>query len=460
MTAWNAPTEDIVTAAQESMPQVISELKSLVSYPSLAFDGYDLKPGFACAEEAAGFLRAAGVSGVEIRDIGGRLPLVWAEIPGPVDAPTVLLYAHYDVQPAPVEEQGWHTDPFTPTLKEDGRLYGRGAADDKSGVAGHLATLRILGLDAEGRAPLNIKICFEGEEECDGSLEQYVAAQPELFAADVYIFSDGGNLTLGKPAIESAMRGSVAVDVHIRTIAQALHSGLFGGAAPDAFVTLSLMLKACYDEQGNTCIPGIEGFEYEGFEYPEDLLRRQIAPLEGVDFAGSGAYASRLWSRPSLTVIGLDMPSIAESSNIIIPEVRARLSLRIPPKTDAHDALEALKKHLRTVVPFGAVLELTDVQEAEPFSFEPSERFLTCAEKAFAQAFGEPLEIAASGGSIPLLTELQKIAPQADFLTFGAEDVEFARIHGGNESVDIEELRKVIVTEVLFLQAFALASAQ
>jgi acetylornithine deacetylase/succinyl-diaminopimelate desuccinylase-like protein len=339
--------------------------------------------------------------------------------------------------------------------EKDGRLYGRGAADDKSGVVGHLASLRLLGLGEGGVAPLNIKICFEGEEECDGSLERYVALQPEMFAADVYLFADGGNLTLGQPCIESSMRGAVVVDAHIKTIAQALHSGLFGGAAPDAFIAFSRMLEACYDDEGMTHIPGVEGFEYSDFDYPEDLLRRQIAPLEGVEFAGAGSYASRMWSRPALSVIGLDMPSIAESSNIIIPEVKARLSMRIPPKQNPQEAIEALKAHLRSVVPFNAQLELTNVQEAEAFYFEPSESFMACANEAFETAFGAALELGASGGSIPLLTEFQKMAPQADFLVFGAEDVEFARIHGGNESVEIEELRKAIVAETLFLQAYA-----
>jgi len=453
---WNADPADLIEAVRAQSPRTIKELRTLVGYPSLAFDGYDQKPGIDCAEEVQRMLQDAGVKNAEVRDIGGKLPLVWAEIPGPAGAPTVLLYAHYDIQPAPVAEQGWETDPFQMTQKADGRWYGRGAADDKNGIVSHLAALRTLGLREDGTAPLTIKICFEGEEEWVSALDPYVATNPEMFKADIYLVSDDGGMEVGKPTIGTAMRGTVALTVTVRTIKQALHSGLFGGATPDALVAFLLMMSSCYGENGSTQIPGLEGAEYPGIDYPADLLREQASLLEGVDFAGVGSLSSRLWSHPSLSVIGLDkMPSIQGSSNIVIPEVSAALSLRFQPGFTGRQALDALEAHLKAHVPFGAQLEIVETHESSPFSFAPSECFLTAARHAFELAFGHPLQIKASGGSIPLMTELQKIAPDADFLIFGSADAQFSKIHGGNESVDPAELERTTVAETLFLQKLA-----
>lgn len=453
---WNADTDTLVQAAQAQAPQAIEQLSELVSYPSLAFDGYDLQPGLDCAEAVRRQMQEAGVANVEIIDMGGRLPLVWGTISGPQGAPTVLLYAHYDIQPAPIEEQGWQTDPYTMTQAADGRWYGRGAADDKSGIVGHLAALRALGLREDGTAPLNIKMCFEGEEEWISSLDPYVAAHPEMFAADLYLVSDSGGMLPGEPTIETAMRGTVAITVTVSTIKQALHSGLFGGATPDAMIAFMLMMSSCYGENGATTIPGLEGNEHPGVDYPADLLREQAGLLEGVDFAGVGGLSSRLWTRPSLSVIGLDeLPSIQGSSNIVIPTISARLSLRYQPGIPSRTALDALEAHLKANVPFGARLEIIEVQESDAFSFEPSDDFLAAAREAFGTAFGHPLDIKASGGSIPLLTELQRVSPEADFLVFGAEDAQFSKVHGGNESVDPNELERVIVAETLFLQKIA-----
>ncbi|MCL2654119.1 MAG: M20/M25/M40 family metallo-hydrolase [Coriobacteriia bacterium] len=453
---WNATTTDLIAAARAQFPRALEELRTLVSYPSLAFDGSDLQPGLDCAAAVAQMVRDAGATNVEVRDIGGKLPLVWAEVPGPADAPTVLLYAHYDIQPAPVAEQGWETDPFQMTLKSDGRWYGRGAADDKNGIVSHLAALRALGLREDGTAPLNIKICFEGEEEWVSALDPYVAANPEMFAADIYLVSDDGGMEVGKPTICTAMRGTVALTVTVRTIKQALHSGLFGGAAPDAMIAFLLMMGSCYGEGGATVIPGLEGVEYQGVNYPADMLREQAGLLSGVEFAGAGSLSSRLWSHPSLSVIGLDkMPAVLGASNIVIPEVTAELSLRFQPGFTGREALDALEAHLKAHVPFNAHLEIVETHESSPFSFEPSERFLAVAHEAFEAAFECPLEIKASGGSIPLMTELQKVAPAADFLVFGSADAQASKIHGGNESVDPAELERTTIAEALFLQKLA-----
>ncbi|MCL2324856.1 MAG: M20/M25/M40 family metallo-hydrolase, partial [Actinomycetia bacterium] len=419
--------EGLIAAARAQSPRALEELRELVSYPSIAFAGFDLQPGLDCAEVVARMMRESGVADVEVRDIGGRLPLVLGRIPGPDGAPKVLLYAHYDVQPAPAEAQFWKTDPFTLTEGANGRLYGRGAADDKSGIVGHLAALRAL-----GELPLDITVCIEGEEEYLSALDAYVGQHAELFAADYYLIADAGGMCIGEPTIETSMRGTVAIAVTVSTIEQALHSGLFGGATPDAMVAFMLMMASCYGVNGATEIDGLEGAEYPGLDYPAELLREQAGLLDGVDFAGVGSLSSRLWSRPSLSVIGMDLlPSTRSAPNIVIPQVRAFLSLRVQPGVTGRAALDALAKHLRAHVPFAAQLEIEEIHETNAFSFEPSEHFLEVAHEAFAAAFGRPLQLKASGGSIPLMTELQKLNPAADFLVFGASDAEASKIHGG-----------------------------
>ena len=308
------------------MPGLVADLAELVAIPSVAFPGFPSEPVHRMSEAVVALLQRSGAGNARLLEIPGGYPAVWAEIPAPPGAPTVLLYAHYDVQPAP-PEQGWDTDPFVATSGADGRIYGRGAADDKSGLIIHAGTLQALGADI----PVGIKILIEGEEETISHLEDFVDANPGMFDCDAFVIADMGNQAVGRPALTTALRGEVACTVTVRTLAFPVHSGVFGGAAPDALVALIKMLATLHDDAGDTVVPGVTTGVWPGADVDEDVYQSSSGILPGVDLVGTGTLSSRLWAKPSATVIGIDAPSVAEAANILIPQATAKVSMRIVP---------------------------------------------------------------------------------------------------------------------------------
>lgn len=427
------------------MPQAIDDLKRLVAIPSCAFPGFPPEPVRNMAEATVGLLQRSGAEDAQLLEVPNGYPVVYAAVPGPAGAPTVVLYAHYDVQPAPLD-QGWTVDPWSPEVRQ-GRLYGRGAADDKSGIAMHAATLQVLA----GSPPVNLKIVIEGEEETNSHLGDFVRAHPALFAADVFVIADSGNDVVGHPLVCTALRGAAVCTVEVRTLDQAVHSGLFGGAVPDALLALIKMLATMHDEAGNTVIPGLQGGDWEGAELADDLVRTMAGVRPGVELVGSGSINSRLVARPSATVIGIDAPPVAGAVNALVPVARATVSLRIPPGSDAQTELEVLKRHLVGAAPWGAEVSFTDESLSEPFATPSNGVALTAAKEAMAEAFGSPAAATGVGGSIPLLNTLQQLNPEAEFVIWGAEDAERAHIHSADESVDLEELATMALAQVLFL---------
>ena len=435
-------------AVEERMPEVVDDLGALVSHSSVAFPGFPEEPVLAMADATVALLKRYGLESARLLDIPGGFPAVYGELAPPPGAPTVLLYAHYDVQPAP-ESQGWTSDPWTLT-ERGGRLYGRGAADDKSGILMHAAALRVFG----GRNPVGIKLVVEGEEETTSHLHEYVRAHPELFRANAVVVADMGNLKVGDPVLTTALRGSLVVTISVRTLDHGLHSGEFGGAAPDAMSALVRILDSFLDDRGDVAVAGMRSFDWPGAEYPEDELRRTAGMLDGVEAMGTGSVASRLWSKPTATVIGIDAPAVAEASNTLLPEARAKVSLRLAPGADTAAEAAAVREHIRRHTPFGAVVEV-EVDPAAAFEAAGGGPAYAAARRALADAFGRPCGEVGSGGSIPLLADLAAAAPGAEFLLFGAEDLAEARIHGADESVDPRELERMIVAEALTLRYFA-----
>jgi len=431
------------------MPEIMSGLSDLVAHASCAFPGFPPEPVHAARAEVIAMLAAAGVEAREL-DLGGGYPAVWAEIPAPPGAPTVLLYGHYDVQPAPMD-QGWTTDPWTPTTKGDGRLYGRGAADDKSGAAIHVGTLRVF----DGKPPVGIKVCIEGEEETISHLEEFVEKNPEMFAADLMIIADMGNIVVGEPVLTTTLRGHCQCIVEVRTLDHPLHSGVFGGPAPDAFVALIRLLNSLWDEDGNTVIPGLHQFEWPGADYPEELFRQMSGMLPGVEIIGEGSVGTKLWSKPNATVIGIDgPPCIADAGNVLQPSARAKVALRIAPGADAEKELAALMEYLKANAPWGVEVDVTRVKASDAFIAPKGGPAVDAADSALASAYGKKTSEVGSGGSIPLLQTLMNAAPAAEFVLIGAEDAK-ADIHGANESVDPGEIRKMIVAQALLIQSLA-----
>ena len=430
------------------------QLDELVSYQSLAFPGYDPNQSAECAQLVADMLQELGFADIELIDVGGQNPSVWAEVKVDDSAPTVFLYAHYDVQPAPLD-QGWDSDPWI-LVEKDGRLYGRGAADDKAGIVQHLSALRCLlkqrGLTSVIELPFNIKVCFEGEEEYGDSLPRFIPTDSERFKADVFLVCDGGNLEIGKPLLQTTLRGIAEQTVTVRTLPNALHSGAFGGPSPDAFLALVKLVQSMYDEDGNTAIEGVKGSDYSGnIEYDEELFRKQAEVPEDLELVGTGSIASRLWTRPAIKVVGVDMTSVELSSNVITPVVSARFSLRFPAGQTGAEVLAALQAHIKKHTPWGAELTFGDSVFMNAYAANSTDGpYMSLIDECLTEAFEKPCGQGGTGGSIPLVEVLQRVNPDAEFLLFGPIDSERANMHGANESVCELELENCTKAEALF----------
>jgi acetylornithine deacetylase/succinyl-diaminopimelate desuccinylase-like protein len=364
-----------------------------------------------------------------------------------------MLYAHYDVQPAP-PEQGWTSDPWTATAKPDGRIYGRGAADDKGGLVTHLGTLRVF----DGTPPCTVRLILEGMEETDSNLEAFVEANPELFACDAFVVCDMGNLRVGEPTLTTTLRGEVVCVVTVRTLAHPLHSGEFGGAAPDAMMALARLLATLHDDEGNVAVEGVSSFVWDGADLAAEDFRAGADLLEGVALTGSGPVGTRLWSRPSVSAIGIDTTGIAGSSNVLIPQARAKLSMRIVPGSDPQRELDALARHLESHAPWAAQVQVDRVDAVPGFRCPTGGPAYAAAGRALEQAYGKPPGEAGSGGSIPLLQTLQQAAPNAEFILWGPEDRAAARIHASDESVDPSEIERMILAQAFMLHRLAARS--
>lgn len=439
--------EQIRSRVAEMMPEVVDDLRSLVSHASIAFPGFPAQPVNACADAVVDVLKRYGATDARLLEIPGGYSAAYAEVAGPPGAPTVLMYAHYDVQPAPAE-QGWTTDPWEACLGDDGRLYGRGTADNKSGVMINAAAIRVFG----GKPPVNVKIVIEGEEETISHLEEFVSANPELFRCDLFVIADMGNLRSGDPTLTTTLRGDVSCKVLVETVGHPLHSGIFGGPTPDALMALIRMCDTLLDEDGSCAVPGVERFDWAGADLPERVLRENAGVLDGVELIGTGSVGSRLWSKPSVNVLGIDCPSVSTASNVLIPRATAVISMRIVPGASPEVEIEKLMAHMRSVAPWGAKVTVEPFKALDAFVARTDGPGFAAARSAMAEAFGAPVGEAGSGGSIPLLGTFAKVAPHAEFVLWGAEDMAGSRIHGADESVDLAEIERLIVAQALLLQ--------
>jgi acetylornithine deacetylase/succinyl-diaminopimelate desuccinylase-like protein len=445
--------DQIESAVQAGMPQSVEELKRLAAIPSVAFPGHPEEAVHAAAAATEELLRSTGLTRVQRIPVEGSFPAVYGEAPAPPGMPTVLLYAHYDVQPAG-DLAAWRTPPFEPTLI-DGKLFGRGVADDKSGIISHVTALRVF----QGRFPVGIKVIVEGQEEYAGErLEAFVERNPELLRADAIVVADTGNPRVGDPAVTTSLRGMAAFTMEVRSLRESLHSGSFGGAAPDALAALMRMVTALHDDNGDIRVPGLPRGRFLGQGPAEEEFRRTAGVLDGVSLVGSGSLADRLWASYAITVTGLDVPSVSGAVNAVQPVSRARVTVRIPPAGDPKTTVNAVVEFLRQVAPWGVQVSFGDYTVGSGFQADSGGKARAALNRAMERAFGRPPRDVGAGGSIPLVNTLLKQFPAAEILLFGAED-EDASIHAPNERVDLEELRRIATAEALFLQELSLPSA-
>jgi len=424
------------------MPELRADLESLVRIPSCAFAGFPREPVHEAARQTEQLFIDAGLT-AELLPIEDGEPAVVAR--GGSGSVRVLLYAHYDVQPAG-DLAAWHTPPFEP-VEKDGRLYGRGAADDKSGIVMHVGAIKSL-RSALGSLPVSVVALIEGEEECGGPLPDYVLSHPDIAQAEAIVIADVGNRALGEPTFVTALRGLVDCLVEVRTLPRPAHSGMYGGPAPDALLALIRVLDTLRDEQGDTTI--IPGFDWQGAPADEAEFRAELGMSADQPLLGTGPLADRLVSRPAVSVIGLDAPPVEGAINAVIPYARAKVSLRVPPGSNTQAAMDALCQHLRDAAPWGVDVVVTPGEQGRGCAISTSGPAYAAARWAMETAFGKPSAEVGEGGSIPLVAALQQVAPQAELLLMGAEDPG-ALIHAPNESVDLKELEQMVLAEALFL---------
>lgn len=437
----------------------VANLEELVAMPSVA--GRDPAALRACAEATATLLADAGAATTELLEVPDAPPAVWADVPGPPGAPTVLLYAHYDVQP-PGDPARWTTPPFEPT-RRDGRLYGRGAADNKAAIVVHADTVRAWTRGGR-QPPVNLRVLVEGEEELGSPhLDGLLALHGDRLACDVAVVPDAANWQRGWPALTASTRGLAEVTVTVRTSQRPLHSGVWGGAAPDAVAALSRLLASLHDAQGRVAVPGfLDGVgdptprqvaDWAALDVEDAGLRHEAGLVGGVDWVPDDVpLVARRWIRPSLSVVGVDVPSVADAANQLVDHARAKLSLRIAPGQDPERLLQAVVTHLRAHAS-GAEITIDAAVRAAGWQIDPDGPAVDAARAAMATAFGREAAIIGGGGTIALVPRLHEALGATCLLTGMGDPAMNA--HAEDESMPLDDLTHAAVSEVLLLGGLA-----
>ncbi|MDO9380899.1 MAG: dipeptidase [Nocardioidaceae bacterium] len=442
-------TDSLADAVERVLPSVLADLDDLVRIESVWADESRRDEVRRSADAVATLLRDAGFPEVDVVEEGGG-PAVIARHPAPEGAPTVLLYAHHDVQPEG-DRSRWTSPPFEPTERGD-RLYGRGAADDKAGIAAHLAAYRAF----DGQPPVGVTVFVEGEEESGSpTIVALLERHRERLAADVIVIADSANWDVGVPSLTTTLRGLVDCEVEVSTLSHAVHSGMWGGAVPDALTALCRLLATLHDDAGDVAIAGLTSSTAADLEYPEDRLRAESGLLDGVRQIGTGSVVERLWARPAVAVIALDATPTASASNTLTPSARATISVRLAPGSDPRAGMDALVQHLESHAPWGARVEVTRGETGAPFAVDADGPAYDAARSAFREAWDgtAPVDVGI-GGSIPFIGEFAAIFPEAKILVTGVEDPD-TRAHGIDEGLHLAEFRRVCLAETLLLRNLA-----
>jgi acetylornithine deacetylase/succinyl-diaminopimelate desuccinylase-like protein len=452
MTASISDLRDLVS---NSFPQSMSDLKDLVRIPSVSWDSFDPENVMRSAEKVSQLVKEIGLFDtveilksrkVESTQLGQ--PAVVARRAARNGKPTILLYAHHDVQP-PGDEAVWESNPFEP-VEKSGRLFGRGAADDKAGIMAHISALRLLPhvtTDVE----VGIVLFIEGEEEFGSpSFDNFLSDHRSLLEADVIVVADSGNWNTNVPALTTTLRGNATFKLSVKTLDHALHSGMFGGAVPDAFMAFANIVSSFYNSTGSVAVAGLSRTSIQTPDYSDQQMRDESGVLNSVSLIGDGHVLERLWSQPSITVTGLDVPSVAHASNTLLPSVSGRISVRVAPGQSSSEAFEAIKSHIQNNAPYGAEVVFEDINLGESFATDTQGWAAQAVKSALSASWDSEVVEMGVGGSIPFISSFVSSFPQAQVLVTGVEDPD-SRAHSPNESLHIASFEKAILAELLFL---------
>ena len=438
--------EAAVAAVEAVFPDALSELERLVRIPSVSAAGFDTREVRRSAVATAELLKDAGFDGVRLLDeVPGSHPAVYGVIRGRTGSGRILLYAHHDVQP-PGDISLWESPPFEPT-ERDGRLFGRGTADDKAGIALHAAALRIW----KGEPPLEVAVFIEGEEETGSiHLPHFLTKYRNLLRADAIVVADCSNWGIGEPALTTSLRGIVDCVVEVRTLDQCVHSGKYGGPVPDALTVLCRLIATLHDPAGNVAVGGLHADPPPATDIDESDLRQRAGLRPGVQFIGEGSLSQRIWSRPAISVLAIDAPAVAGAPHVLVPWARASISMRLAPGDDAQRAFSVLEEHLHSHLPWNAELAVTMDRLGQPYRIDASGPVFDAFRRASADTWDSALREPGSGGSLPLVAALADEYPEMAVLLAGIDDPD-SRAHSENESVHLDDLKKCLVNEAILL---------
>lgn len=444
------PTPMIVRAAVESaFGHVRRELENLVRIPSVSAASYDAGHVKRSAESTASWLEAAGLAGVRMLEVDGAHPAVFGARRGPVGSPTILLYAHHDVQP-PGNKELWESPPFEPT-ERDGRLFGRGTADNKAGIAVHAAALQAW----DGKPPVGVAVFIEGEEEIGSQhLSEFLGKYEDLLRADAIVVADCSSWTVGQPTLVTSLRGIIDCLVEVRTLRHAVHSGRYGGPVPDALTALCKLIATLHNRRGGVAVGGLRSGPRYSLRLNESDLRRFTGLLPGVQLLGRGSLTRRLWARPAISVLGIDAPATADAAHKLVPVATAKISIRLAPGDDTQRAFRAVEEHLQRRAPWGAKVTVRPCREGKPHRIDASGQVFEAFRSACTETWGRAPVEPGSGGSLPLAAALSAVFPDMALLLTGVEDPE-SNTHSENESVHLGELQNCCVNEAMLFAHLA-----
>lgn len=449
----------------------LRDLEDLVKIPSVSFDGYNLKTVTESAEAVAGLLEKRGLKNVAVIPHENAHPYVCAEWVQSPQAPTVLLYAHHDVQPSG-RENLWKSDPFVPTRREGPggmRLWGRGTADDKAGVLVHVAAISAF-LETVGELPVNVKLLIEGEEEVGSShLSSFLKAHRERLLSDALILTDTANYDCGIPSLTIALRGLVVLNVEVRALSKTVHSGMWGGPIPDPAMALCQVLSGLVDAQGRPTVKEIrdqvipltedEIREYQALPYSDESFRAQSGLLPGAQLLREASNPFlQIWRLPSLTIHGIQANTKGQAGNVINDSAWARVGVRVAPGMDPSLVAAGLEREIRARLAWGLTLEVTHEAAASGWKADvngPNRNAYQAALRALEAGYRKKPVFMGCGGTIPFVEPLATaFGKEVPVLMLGVEDP-YTNAHGENESMLISDFKMACKSQVHLLSELA-----